>query len=181
MRDIYRLDSVSLVVDNNILVDLYELDCVDLLFKIADKVIIPKIIFDQECMKEIKTMIQSLPFIAGIISTESGLEAYSLLANESAFKRLSDHDKFAIAIAKENCFYCNSNDGLVRQACERLDVKCAGILGILGRAYIMKIVTKDLLNRYLNLLESDSTSCWIKPSVIEEFRLEIMSLDNKLI
>ena len=167
MRDIYLLD-------NNILVDLIELECIHLPFLIADKVIIPKSIYDEECMKIYKPIVDAYPFKISNLETEVGLQTYSVLANHKAYRGLSSHDKFAISIAKENSFYCNSNDTLVRKACEEFHVKYTGILGILGRAYLHKKMDLATLESYFYRLESDDTSCWKKSELIQGFRTEIV-------
>ncbi len=42
MRDIYSSSEISVVVDNNVLVDLFELDVKNLLFEVFHDVMIPK-------------------------------------------------------------------------------------------------------------------------------------------
>lgn len=48
MKDIYHSDEISVVVDNNVLVDLYEIDCLHLLFSLFDHIVIPQVIFSDE-------------------------------------------------------------------------------------------------------------------------------------
>ena len=175
MKDIYHSDNVSVVVDNNVLVDLFEIKCLSLLFAMFNDVIIPQIIYDDELPPEIKLEIKQYKFHVGLIETEVGLETYALLVNEAEFKKLSRYDRFAISIAKENLYYCNSNDKPVRNACEKLNVKYTGVLGVLGRACIKEEITKEELEVYIDLLTSDKTSCYIDLKVIEQFKVEIMS------
>ncbi|MCU0104177.1 hypothetical protein N7603_00685 [Acholeplasma vituli] len=173
MNDIYHSSNISVVVDNNILVDLYELNSIPLLFLIFDSVIIPKVIYEDETTSEIKEILKAYPFVLGSIDTEIGLNTYATLVTNDSFKRLSRYDRFAIAITKENHYYCNSNDKLVRKACEYLDVRYTGILGILGRAYKKDVLSTDLLKSYLDDLVSDKTSCYIDVRLIEQFKLEM--------
>lgn len=175
MKDIYHSDNISVVVDNNVLIDLSEIGCLSLLFEIFDDVIIPQIIYDDEIPSEIKLEIQQYQFRVGLIETEVGFETYALLVNETEFKKLSKYDRFAISMAKENLYYCNSNDKPVRNACEKLNVKYTGVLGVLGRSYIKEKITKDKLESFINLLASDKTSCYIDLRIIDEFKAEIMS------
>jgi predicted nucleic acid-binding protein len=175
MKDIYHSDNISVVVDNNVLVDLSEIGCLNLLFNIFDCVIIPQVIYDDELPDEIKSEINQHKFQIGLIETEVGLETYALLVNEVEFKKLSRYDRFAIAIAKENFYYCNSNDKPVRAACKKLNIKYTGVLGVLGRSYVKGVITVKQLETYIELLISDETSCYIDFKVIEKFKLEIMT------
>lgn len=173
MNDIYHLNSISVVVDNNILVDLFELGCMKLLFSVFDAVTIPKVIYDDEITLEIRELLNDFEFTLGSINTSIGLETYGILVNDNEYKRLSKCDRFAISIAKENSYYCNSNDKPVRKACERLGVKFTGVLGILGRAYTKKFITRMQLIAFLDDLMSDRTSCYIDISLVEQFKEEI--------
>lgn len=55
MKDIYHSNNISVVVDNNILVDLLKLNQLDLLFQVFDQVYIPQIIYMREVPQPIKT------------------------------------------------------------------------------------------------------------------------------
>ena len=173
MNDIYHSSNISAVVDNNILVDLYELKCIHLLFLVFDLVIIPNVIYEDETSLEIKEILKSFSFELGLINTEMGLDSYRTLVTNESFKRLSVYDRFAIAISKENHYYCNSNDKLVRKACEYLDVRYTGILGVLGRAYKKNSISKEQLVSYLDDLISDNTSCYIDIKLINQFKFEM--------
>ena len=94
MKDIYHSDKISVVVDNNVLVDLSELGCLNLLFEIFDDVIIPQIIYDDELPETIKIEIENYNFHLGLIETEIGLATYALLVNEVEFKKLSKYNRF---------------------------------------------------------------------------------------
>ena len=98
-----------------------------------------------------------------------------MLVNENEFKKLSRYDRFAISIAKENLYYCNSNDKPVRHACDKLNVKYTGVLGVFGRSFIKDHITKGKLETLIDLLISDQTSCYIDLKVIEAFKTEITS------
>lgn len=178
MSDIYHSNNISVVVDNNILVDLFELGCIYLLFSLFESVTIPKVIYDDEITMEIREMLNDYHFYKGNLDTDLGLETYAILVNDIDFRRLSRYDRFAISIAKENDYYCNSNDKPVRKACERLNVKFTGILGILGRAYVKDVITKIELLAYLDDLISERTSCFIDIRLIEQFKLDIEIIKN---
>lgn len=173
MNDIYHSSNLSAVVDNNILVDLYELNCIHLLFLIFDVVIIPNVIYEDETIPEIKDILKAYPFELGSLDTEIGLDTYATLLRAESFKRLSRYDRFAIAISKENHYFCNSNDKLVRKACEYLEVKYTGTLGILGRAFKKDCITKVELESYLDDLISDKTSYYIDLKIVDQFKAEM--------
>jgi len=179
MSDIYQSNDISVVVDNNILVDLHELGCINLLFTLFTSVTIPKIIYDDEITQDIKGILENYEYQLGELNTEIGLETYATLVNDEVYRRLSNCDRFAISIAKENAFYCNSNDKPVRHACERLGVSYTGILGILGRAYVKNIITRSQLFSYLDDLISDRTSCFIDIRLVEDFRISIEAIQQQ--
>jgi predicted nucleic acid-binding protein len=54
MRDIYHSNNISVVVDNNVLVDLFELGCLNLLFQVFDNVMIPQILYASEVQDNAK-------------------------------------------------------------------------------------------------------------------------------
>lgn len=173
MKDIYHSDNLSVVVDNNVLVDLFEIDSLNLLFEVFDQVIIPRIIYDAELPSEVQNALNQFDFQLGVIETTIGLETYGVLSNNVEFRKLSKYDRFAISIAKENCYYCNSNDKPVRIACEKLNVKYTGVLGVIGRAHIRNKITFEQFDALIKLLTSDETSCYIDLKVIGQFRDEI--------
>lgn len=81
MSDIYHSSKISVVVDNNILVDLYELGCIPLLFSLFESITISKVIFDYEITNEIKVILHHFHFKMGNLDTEIGLETYRILVN----------------------------------------------------------------------------------------------------
>ena len=174
MREIFQSSNISVVVDNNILIDLFELRRLDLLFKVFVNVVIPEKIYNEEVSQDIIECLQQHTYILGNFLTERGLNTLSILMNDDKFKRLSDNDKYAIAFASENYYFCNSNDKPVRNACEALNIKHTGTLGVLGRAYYQSLLTKDELFSLLDQLISDSTTCYISLKMVEQFKLEIL-------
>lgn len=176
MKDICQGEKLSAVIDNNILVDLFELGEIPLLFQIFDKVIIPFNVLNHEVAADVKALLTKHPYIVGHIYTEEGLTTYQRLTTETEFRNLSDHDRLTIAIAKEVDYYCGSNDKPVRKACDKLNVKCTGILGVLGRAYFQNVITEAELDKHLLFLASAESTCFIKDEIIEEFINEISVL-----
>jgi len=164
---------ISAVVDNNILVDLYELKRLDILFKIFDVVTIPKVIHEMEIIKEVGIEIDKYDYTVVNLEDGIGYMTYYELTNDTRFKRLSDPDKKAISIAKHHKYYFNSNDGLVRKACSEYGVEYISILGVLERAYDLECITKDELTKLCKLLKSDETSCYIRNKLIDDFLIDI--------
>ena len=175
MKDIYKLDNLSVVIDNNVLCDLYELGCLNNLFEVFDKIIIPQVIYDKELLYDIEKKLESYKdkFSLGIINTQEGLNTYGLLVNNPKYSGLSFCDKHAISIAKERHVYLSSNDGVIRKACQELGIKYTGVLGILGRIYYKNKISKSLLIKKIYLLKSNQTTCYISSQVIKEFKKEI--------
>lgn len=172
MNCIFTCNELHIVVDNNILIDLFELGRLDILFLVSSKVIIPRYIYNEEVQSEIKDLLNDFKYTLEDITMEEGLDLYNKLTNDSLFKRLSKSDKLAISIAHENLYFCTSNDGLIRKACTTYNVKLTGILGLLGRAYKLRIIDKSTT---VNLARSlENTSCYIKTSIIEEFILDYL-------
>ncbi len=175
MKEFYHSSNVSIVVDNNVLVDLFELGCIRLMFDIFDKVIILTAIYDNEVSQPLKNHLASFNYKKGEIKGAIGLNVYHVLYNDTKFRKLSQYDRFAIAIAAENTYFCNSNDKLVRTACETLGIKYSGVLGILRRAYVKEKITANELRNYFRLLASDETSCFIDINIITDFEKEIFN------
>lgn len=157
------------VVDANVLIDLFELDRLDLLFISFDVVCIPQIIYDKELQGTIKERIREHTFKVSNIDSEEGHATYLRLTVDRDYRNLSDHDKVAISIAKQYEYYCNSNDGLVRKACDLVGVRCLGTLGLLEKAWDKKAITTEELVHLVNELAGDNTSCYIKKTIIKGF------------
>lgn len=102
--------ALSVVVDNNILIDLYELNRLDMLFETFETVVIPRIIYDHEIMENVKSRLVDHNFILADIETETGMTLYGQLSQNIKYKNLSRQDKFTISLSKEYEYYCNSND-----------------------------------------------------------------------
>lgn len=169
MSNMSDSNTLSAVVDNNIIVDLCELSMLNILFEVFDEVIIPRIIYKDEVLADVKSQLSNYEFIKGDIDNELGMETFYTLSNEYKFRNLSTHDKLAISIAKEVSYCCNSNDGLVRKACKNLEIEYIGILGVLEKAFFKKIISKSKLFESCIALKSDDTSCFISCKVADNF------------
>lgn len=168
MKDIYTTDKLDVVVDNNVLQDLYELGCVDLLFLVFESVTIPRSIFDSEMLVAIKDSLDGFDYIVGDIHTPEGFAMFQNLSGKP-YRKLSRYDKFGIAMAHERSCYCGSNDRLVRRACEVFSILYTGILGVLGRAFYQKRIDRTDFLHYTEKLKSEETTCYIGNDVIDAF------------
>jgi len=162
----------SVVVDNNILVDLYELKRIDILFEVFEVVTIPRVIHEMEVLEEVIKVIDKFDYTVVDLEQGTGYLTYYELTNDTRFKRLSDPDKKAISIAKHHKYYCNSNDGLVRKACREYEVEYIGILGVIEKAYEINYITKNELTKLCDLLKSGETSCYISSKLIDDFLID---------
>ncbi len=179
MTELYTSNDLDAVVDNNILMDFYELGRLELLFGCFNILIIPRMIYTEEMLNEIKTILEKEDYDYEIcdIRTDSGLKIYQTLTSDQTYKGLSHYDRIAIAIAGENLYYCSSNDLPVRKACEALNVKYTGTLGILGRCYVQGLLKFADLDTCLDMLCSDETSCYISETLIDKFKEDIKTHD----
>lgn len=166
----------SAVVDNNILVDLYELKRLDILFHAFALVSIPMQIYQTELPDEVKKEVDRFDFQVSVIDSERGYDIYQKLTTNYDFRNLSAQDKSAISIAAQFQYYCNSNDALVKKACLLYDIKHIGILGLLERAYALAILDFCELSFLAYELASNRTSCYIKKDIVEDF---VNSLSEK--
>jgi len=168
----------SVVVDNNILIDLFELNRLDILFDIFETVVIPRIIYEDEILDNVKSRLDDHNFILADIKTETGMMLYGQLSQNNKYKNLSEQDKFAISLSKEYEYYCNSNDGLVRKACDEYNVNYLGILGIFGIGFSKKIINFEEITELCNKLLGDDTSCYISKKIVTKFLLTFNEMKN---
>ena len=80
----------SVVVDNNILIDLFELNRLDILFDIFETVVIPRIIYEDEILDNVKSRLDNHNFILADIKTETGMMLYGQLSQNNKYKNLSE-------------------------------------------------------------------------------------------
>jgi len=80
----------SVVVDNNILIDLFELNRLDILFDIFETVVIPRIIYEDEILDNVKSRLDDHNFILADIKTETGMMLYGQLSQNNKYKNLSE-------------------------------------------------------------------------------------------
>lgn len=173
MKSLLRYHNASIIIDNNVLIDLYELGLLHIIFKVFNKVGIPKIVIEKELDTKIVLLLEEYEYELVIIDTIEGFNMYNELTKNKFYKRLSEIDKITISIANQYDFYCCSNDGLIRKACAEFNIKNIGTLGILGCAFAIGLIGKTKFINYLGMLSSDKTSCFIKEEIINQFLNEI--------
>lgn len=154
------------VVDNNIICDLCELDCLQMLNILFSEVMIPQSILEDEVIEfksELKKLIytpvsitefKTYEFLGGILQAHGGLTSY---------------DAELVSIAYEKCVLCTSNEKRIKTTCEENDIQYTGTLGILCLAYEKNIITKDGLNTYINRLQNECT-CFLSARVVNVVR-----------
>ena len=159
----------SSIIDNNVLIDFFELDQLQLLFSVFGKVGIPKQIFDSEVPLEVKEKLSNFSYELCNMTTTNAFSTYANLDKNSKYKKLSFFDKVAISIAKEYDYYCSSNDGPIRKACEDLSIKYTGTLGILYCSFENNLISKEELRLLIMALNSSTTTCYIRSDVLTNF------------
>jgi predicted nucleic acid-binding protein len=148
------------VLDNNILNDFTELQCISLINKVFVKVYIPQSILDREAIVEtIKSNIEWLEYQSTALHQFESYEFLSKILLEKP--ALTDYDAECIAIAREKMIYCTSNEKRVMSICQEYDIECTGTIGILCCAYEHEIISRDEFERLLKKLFSPECSAYL--------------------
>ncbi len=119
------------MLDASVIIDLSALKCLELAFGLADNVYIPQRLFNKELEQDVKSELNSLTCEVRPVTTSQGLLLFAELART---KKLSEYDRETIVLAKEVGACCATNDGKMRDACDRYGIEKTGTLGILGNA-----------------------------------------------
>lgn len=97
---------ISAVVDNNILMDLWELDRLDLLFNTFENILIPEIVYTCDLLDVIKTEIVKFDHFLVSIDSVAGYEMYIKLTENKKYRNLSKSDKIAVSCARQEAVFC---------------------------------------------------------------------------
>jgi predicted nucleic acid-binding protein len=152
------------VLDNNILNDFTELQCISLLNKVFVKVYIPQSILDREAILEtIQSNIEWLEYQPTALEQEESYEFLLKIIDEKP--ALSSYDAECIAIAKEKMIYCTSNEKRVMSTCQEYDIECTGTIGILCCAYEHEIISLEQFEQLLKKLFSSECTAYIGPKI----------------
>lgn len=153
----------SVIVDANVLFDLYEVHGLYILNKIFSEVCIPveviSELLDDEQFKEIH---KNIRYRKVVIEKAEGYNLYARLSREQ--KELSAADKHLVCNAFEKGLLCVSNDSQVRKACQKYNIKVIRTLGVLGCARTTGVMSQEDLQRMFNLLLSPESSSFLTVS-----------------
>lgn len=152
------------VLDNNILNDFTELQCISLINQVFVKVYIPQSILEREAILEtIQSNIEWLEYQPTAIEK---VESYEFLSGILKDKpALSDYDAECIAIAREKMIYCTSNEKRVMSICNEYNVECTGTIGILCCAFEHGIISKGKFEGLIKKLFSPECSSYLGKKV----------------
>ena len=154
------------VIDNNIICDLSELGCIELLNKIFKKVLIPKSIIDMEVI-QFKDSLEKIDYLEVAIETIEGYTFMSKILTEHS--GLTDCDAEVVTIAYEKYLLCTSNEKRIMTTCEENNIEFTGTLGILCCAYEHSVIDIRTLEELINKLQYDC-SCFLSKRVLQEVR-----------
>lgn len=154
------------VIDNNIICDLSELGCIELLNKIFTKVLIPKSIVDTEVI-QFKESLDKFKYMEVVIERQDSYEfMFKILSDHGG---LTDCDAEVVAIAYEKYVLCTSNEKRIMTTCKENNIEFTGTLGILCCAYEHSIIDIETLENLINRLQYDC-SCFLSKKVLNDVR-----------
>ena len=152
------------VLDNNILNDFTELECISLLNKVFVKVYIPQSILEREAILE--TIQSNIDWLEYQPTALEHAESYTFLLKIIEEKpALSSYDAECIAIAREKMIYCTSNEKRVMNICQEYGIEYAGTIGILCCAYEHKILTLEQFEQLIKKLFSPHCTAYLGPKI----------------
>lgn len=154
----------DVTIDANVAIDLWELECLELLGAVFRTIYIPRLVLDTEIPHLASNLILLNP-VQAEISSRRGWEFFRLLKCE--FPALSEQDRLVMTTCYEIKTVCVSNDSGVRKACKSHRIQVTGLLGVLGCARIHSIISQDKLRTLIHKLTH--TSCYISPNLINSF------------
>lgn len=163
------------VLDNNILNDFTELQCISLINQVFVKVYIPQSILEREAILEtIQSNIEWLEYQPTAIEKVESYEFLSKILKDKP--ALSDYDAECIAIAREKMIYCTSNEKRVISICNEYNVECTGTIGILCCAFEHGIISKGKFEGLIKKLFSPECSSYlgkkVKKAVFSYYNIE---------
>ena len=101
MTSLKQYYKASVIVDNNVLIDFYELDIPGLLFDVFSKAGVPKLIHDKEIEENVIDILDKYQYELYNMETETAYNAYAVLTTNKRFRRLSECEKLAVSIVKQ--------------------------------------------------------------------------------
>lgn len=163
------------VLDNNILNDFTELQCISLLNQVFSKIYIPQSILDREATIEaIQSNLEWLEYQMIALEQPESFEFLLRILEEKP--ALSEYDAECIAIAKEKMIYCTSNEKRVMNTCQEYGIETAGTIGILCCAYEFEIIDRNEFERLIKKLFSPDCTAYlgskVKKAVFFQYNIE---------
>ena len=173
----------NVVIDNNILTDFMELnaaleiDYMNTLNQLFNKIIIPTPILDNETFRE---NLRNLKYDEGVINGETGYSILIELNNleDKSAKQLSEYDRYLIAIAFEKDLLAVSNDKPMREICKKKNIEITGTLGIISSAYENQLISFKQMEEAYRYLFSEESSCYLN-NELKIMVYEHYSIKNK--
>ncbi|MFC0476695.1 hypothetical protein ACFFHF_15930 [Robertmurraya beringensis] len=148
------------VLDNNILNDFTELQCISLINKVFVKVYIPQSILDREAILEtIQSNMEWLEYQPTALEQFESFEFLSRILDEKP--ALSEYDAECIAIARKKMIYCTSNEKRVMSICQEYEIECTGTVGILCCAFEHGLISEGEFHRLVKKLFSPECSAYL--------------------
>lgn len=154
------------IIDNNIICDLSELGCIELLNKIFSKVLIPKSIVDTEII-QFRDSLENIEYREAVIETIEGYSFMSKILTDHG--GLTDCDAEVVTIAYEKYVLCTSNEKRIMTTCKENNIEFTGTLGILCCAYEHSIIDIQTLEMLINKLQYDC-SCFLSNKILDKVR-----------
>ncbi|KJS02114.1 MAG: hypothetical protein VR68_03570 [Peptococcaceae bacterium BRH_c4a] len=146
------------VVDASVLFDFYELNSLHILNLVFSELYIPlELMAEITGDKQLNEIKRQVDYIEVFIETAKAYELFVKLGQ--TWKQLSVYDRHRICTAYEKGFLCASNDKLVARVCGELKMDNPRTLGILGCAFLFKIIDQPELEKLFFLLVSEACSC----------------------
>lgn len=167
-QKIVSLHGEKAIIDNNIICDFAELDCIELLNKVFSKVFIPQSILDREVI-QFRSALERLDYEAAVIEEFETYVFMDKILNEHG--GLTECDAEVIAIAYESYVLCTSNEKRVMTTCKENEIRYTGTIGILCCAYEHMIISREDLSRLINALQNDCT-CFLSARLVEDVKKE---------
>lgn len=154
------------VIDNNIICDLCELGCLELLNRVFSDVMIPESIYNDEVI-EYKADLKRIRFTKVSIQAAETYEFLSKIMQSHG--GLTDYDAELVAIARERYVLCTSNEKRIKTTCEENNIEHTGSLGILCLAYEKGLISKGDLMVFIDRLQNECT-CFLSDRIVNSVK-----------
>ena len=158
------------VLDNNIICDFIELECIGILNEVFSIVLIPQSIYENEVREFDAEHLKQLDYELTNFSTEAAFGLFFEISESK--KKLSEYDVEVIVIAHEKAVLCTSNEKRIKETCDEYSIEHTGTIGILSCCFEHGILSKDEFRKLIIKLFNECTcrlSEKIKNQVYEQY------------